>query len=56
MAGVNIEMISPGASEINISCVIANAHAARALAAVHNRLILGRQPPQELSDDPSTAA
>lgn len=34
-AGINIEMISQGASEINISCVIANADAERALRELH---------------------
>ncbi|KNE54578.1 aspartate kinase [Allomyces macrogynus ATCC 38327] len=38
-AGVNIEMISQGASEINISCVIAQESAIVALRAVHDRFI-----------------
>ena len=36
--GINIEMISQGASEINISCVIEERHAARALNVVHTNL------------------
>ena len=39
--GVNIEMISQGASEINISCVIEEEKAVIALRAVHSGLILG---------------
>ncbi|ORZ38863.1 Aspartate/glutamate/uridylate kinase [Catenaria anguillulae PL171] len=39
--GVNIEMISQGASEINISCVIAAEASTRALRAVHDRLVRG---------------
>ncbi|KAI9217626.1 Aspartate/glutamate/uridylate kinase [Blastocladiella britannica] len=39
--GVNIEMISQGASEINISCVIAEEASVRALRAVHDRLVRG---------------
>lgn len=38
---VNIEMISQGASEINISCVIEEHAAERALRAVHDVLIIG---------------
>jgi aspartate kinase len=37
--GINIEMISQGASEINISCVIEDAAADRALKAIHNALL-----------------
>jgi len=37
-AGVNIELISQGASEINISCVIDDEHADKALKAVHEML------------------
>ncbi|PVU88660.1 hypothetical protein BB559_004479 [Furculomyces boomerangus] len=50
--GVNIEMISQGASEINISCVISAEHAKRALIAVHECLL-----PKEnsLEDDPEAA-
>jgi aspartate kinase len=36
--GVNIEMISQGASEINISCVIAERDTDRALNVVHTNL------------------
>lgn len=37
--GVNIEMISQGASEINISCVIKERDAITALGAIHTDLI-----------------
>ena len=37
--GINIEMISQGASEINISCVIEDEHADRALKVIHNALV-----------------
>ena len=37
--GVNIEMISQGASEINISCVIDDAAADKALLAIHTALV-----------------
>eukprot|EP00842_Homolaphlyctis_polyrhiza_P000899 jgi/Hompol1/180/HPOL_005250-RA len=37
---VNIEMISQGASEINISCVIDESNAQTALCAVHDEIIL----------------
>jgi aspartate kinase len=36
--GINIEMISQGASEINISCVIEERDAVRALNVVHTNL------------------
>ena len=36
--GINIEMISQGASEINISCVIEESEASRALNVVHTNL------------------
>jgi aspartate kinase len=36
--GINIEMISQGASEINISCVIEERQANQALNVVHTRL------------------
>ncbi|KAG0140625.1 hypothetical protein CROQUDRAFT_52958 [Cronartium quercuum f. sp. fusiforme G11] len=36
---VNIEMISQGASEINISCVISNRDSAKALNLVHDKLL-----------------
>jgi len=37
--GVNIEMISQGASEINISCVIDDEDADKALMAIHTALV-----------------
>ncbi|KAJ3017135.1 Aspartokinase [Thoreauomyces humboldtii] len=40
---VNIEMISQGASEINISCVIEESMAERALTAIHDECILGER-------------
>ncbi|KAJ2795715.1 Aspartokinase [Coemansia guatemalensis] len=40
-SGVNIEMISQGASEINISCVIDNSKAPIALRAIHETLLSG---------------
>ncbi|KAJ3408490.1 Aspartokinase [Chytridiales sp. JEL 0842] len=39
--GVNIEMISQGASEINISCVIEESKSVAALTAVHDACVLG---------------
>ncbi len=36
---INIEMISQGASEINISCVIEDEHADRALRVIHGALV-----------------
>jgi aspartate kinase len=36
---INIEMISQGASEINISCVIQDEHADRALRVIHSALV-----------------
>lgn len=39
-AHINIEMISQGASEINISCVIAAEHAHRAIIAIHDSLLM----------------
>ncbi|KAJ1679924.1 Aspartokinase, partial [Spiromyces aspiralis] len=38
-AGINIEMISQGASEINISCVINESAATAALQAIHENLL-----------------
>ncbi|KAI9144449.1 aspartate kinase [Paraphysoderma sedebokerense] len=38
---VNIEMISQGASEINISCVISEKDSIKALRSVHDRLVVG---------------
>lgn len=40
-AKVNIEMISQGASEVNISCVIMESESARALKKVHDVCVLG---------------
>lgn len=40
---VNIEMISQGASEINISCVIDEEHANIALRAIHDEILLSPQ-------------
>ncbi len=37
--GINIEMISQGASEINISCVVENKDADKAVQALHRRFI-----------------
>ena len=37
--GINIEMISQGASEINISCLIAENHVLDALQEIHDRLL-----------------
>ncbi|QDS77422.1 hypothetical protein FKW77_006580 [Venturia effusa] len=37
-AGINVEMISQGASEINISCIICEEDADRALSVVHTHL------------------
>lgn len=39
--GINIEMISQGASEINISCVIGKGCGERALRVVHDECIFG---------------
>jgi len=39
-ANVNIEVISQGASEINISCVIESSCAERAIRSIHDQLIL----------------
>ncbi|OMH82548.1 putative aspartokinase [Zancudomyces culisetae] len=49
-AGVNIEMISQGASEINISCVISNKNATTAMCAIHESLL--RNTGTSLIDDP----
>jgi len=40
-AGVNIEMISQGASEINISCVIKEEDAEQGLSAIHHAFLEG---------------
>ncbi|KAG0198381.1 Aspartokinase [Mortierella sp. NVP41] len=39
-AGINVEMISQGSSEINISCVVSACHALDAMNAVHQELLL----------------
>ncbi|KAJ2159452.1 Aspartokinase [Coemansia sp. RSA 552] len=49
-SGVNIEMISQGSSEINISCVIDNSKASVALRAIHDNLISGAK--NNLLQDP----
>jgi aspartate kinase len=38
-AGISIEIISQGASEINISCVVEEKYALNALKAIHERLL-----------------
>lgn len=45
-AGINIEMISQGASEINISCVILESQALQAMNVIHTELLsdVGRLP------------
>ncbi|OZJ05372.1 hypothetical protein BZG36_01992 [Bifiguratus adelaidae] len=48
-ANVNIEMISQGASEINISCVVAEKHAMRAMQCIHEELLSAH--PRIDSDD-----
>jgi aspartate kinase len=37
--GINIEMISQGASEINVSCVVKDEYADRALKVIHTALV-----------------
>ncbi|KAJ6469424.1 Aspartate/glutamate/uridylate kinase [Mycena sanguinolenta] len=49
---VNIEMISQGASEINISCVISAKNAVKALNLIHQTCL---QPPESLSTGKSVA-
>ncbi|KAF7338735.1 hypothetical protein MSAN_02195800 [Mycena sanguinolenta] len=49
---VNIEMISQGASEINISCVISAQNAVKALNLIHQTCL---QPPESLSTGKSVA-
>ncbi|KAJ2749979.1 Aspartokinase [Coemansia pectinata] len=49
-SGVNIEMISQGASEINISCVIDNTKSSIALRAIHETLLSGNK--NNLLQDP----
>ncbi|KAG0257543.1 Aspartokinase [Mortierella polycephala] len=50
-AGVNIEMISQGASEINISCVILESQALEAMNVIHDALLrdVGRDPEAHFS-------
>lgn len=38
-AGISIEIISQGASEINISCVVEEVYALEALRAIHKKLL-----------------
>lgn len=46
LTGVNIEVISQGSSEINISCVVEASSADKAILSVHDRLILPFQTEQ----------
>ncbi len=48
---INIEMISQGASEINISCVIEKKAGPVALRAVHDACVLGMKPDAESTDE-----
>jgi len=48
---INIEMISQGASEINISCVIEKKSGPVALRAVHDACVLGLRPEGGSSTD-----
>jgi aspartate kinase len=41
--GINIELISQGASELNLTFVVADMHADRALCALHDRFLKGQQ-------------
>lgn len=50
-ADVNIEMISQGASEINISCVIDEFNADKALKIIHDHLLPQSPPPSLLLHD-----
>lgn len=45
--GINIELISQGASELNLTFVVADAQADRALRALHDRFLKGQQPAPE---------
>lgn len=45
--GINIELISQGASELNLTFVVADAQADRALCALHDHFLKGQQPPPE---------
>lgn len=38
-SGINIEIISQGASKINISCVVKEKHALTALQTIHRKLL-----------------
>ncbi|CCF60685.1 hypothetical protein KAFR_0L00780 [Kazachstania africana CBS 2517] len=49
--GINIEMISQGANEINISCVIDEIDSIKALQSIHAKLLDERRP---LTDDENT--
>jgi len=49
-ADVNIEMISQGASEINISCVIHESNADKALKVIHDKLLPQAPPALSLHD------
>ncbi len=42
--GINVELISQGASEINITFVVSDAHAEQALRALHAHFLAGRRP------------
>jgi len=42
--GINIELISQGASEINITFVVSDAHVEQALRALHTHFMSGRRP------------
>jgi aspartate kinase len=46
-AGINIEMISQGASEINISCVIREDQAIYAMNVIHEELLVDVGDPAE---------
>ena len=48
---INIEMISQGASEINISCVIEKKSGPLALKTVHDACVLGLKPDAGSSTD-----
>ncbi|KAG0220661.1 Aspartokinase [Mortierella sp. GBA43] len=50
-AGINIEMISQGASEINISCVIREDQALQAMNVIHEELLVDVGNPAEAEQD-----
>lgn len=59
--GINVELISQGASELNLTFVVADAHAERALQALHDHFLKAQQPqplpepaPAAASDDRHT--